>query len=384
MTRADNGPARFAGNRRGLQRRRGVMDRRKTTFLDIDPAITLHAVCLLLVFVVISGCRSGVYDAGKLPPELSVPPVDSTRKVDLTRLAQSAVQSDLIYPGDVIEVTVATGLEEKSPISWPLRVSEQGDVDIPLIGVVRVAGLLLPDAEQAIRTESIARRVYRDPHVSVLLTSRKTIRVTVVGAVNNPGVKELPAANADLLSALLAAGNLTEKASTIVEIRKVPDFSTQLAGYGGRRTTLAQDSNVRVDLIAASQGAAPDYRIEDGSVIMVREREPKTIQVIGLVNKPDQFEIEPDQEVRLLDAIALANGRTLQIADKVNVIRQLDTMKEPVVIQASVREAKRGSSANIRLAPGDIVSVEETPLTFTVGTIQSFVRFGFSSAVPGL
>jgi hypothetical protein len=36
------------------------------------------------------------------------------------------------------------------------------------------------------------------------------------------------------------------------------------------------------------------------------------------------------------------------------------------------------------LAPGDVVSVEETPLTFTVGTIQSFVRFGFSSAIPGL
>jgi protein involved in polysaccharide export with SLBB domain len=197
-------------------------------------------------------------------------------------------------------------------------------------------------------------------------------------------MKELPAANADLLSALLAAGNLTDEASTIVEIRKVPDFSTQFTGSAGRRTTLAQDSSVRIDLIAASQGVAPDYRIEDGSVIMVREREPKTIQVIGLVNRPNQFEIPPDEEVRLLDAIALANGRTLQIADKVHVIRQLDSMKEPVLIAASIRDAKRGGPANLRLGPGDIVSVEETPLTFTVGTIQSFVRFGFSSAVPGL
>jgi hypothetical protein len=35
------------------------------------------------------------------------------------------------------------------------------------------------------------------------------------------------------------------------------------------------------------------------------------------------------------------------------------------------------------LAAGDVVSIEETPLTFTVGTIQSFVRFGFTSAIPG-
>jgi len=88
--------------------------------------------------------------------------------------------------------------------------------------------------------------------------------------------------------------------------------------------------------------------------------------------------------VRLLDAIALANGRTMQLADKVHVIRQLDTMKEPILIAASMKEAKRGGPANLRLGPGDIVSVEETPLTFTVGTIRSFIRFGFSSAIPGL
>jgi len=319
-----------------------------------------------------------------LPAELSVGPVNSAHKVDYSRLAQSTVHSDLIYPGDVIEVTIATGMEEKSPVSWPLRVSDRGDVKIPLLGIVPVAGLLLTDAEQRIRHESIARQVYRDPHVSVLLKTRKTIRVTVVGAVNSPGPKELPAANADLLSALLAAGGLSEEASTIVEIRRVPESSDRLVAYNDERRTVAHENSVRIDLIAASEGMTPDYRIVDGSVIMVREREPKTIQVIGLVRKPDQFKIPTDQEVRLLDAIALAGGRTLQFADKVQVVRQLDSMNEPVVIAASVREAKRGGPSNLRLAPGDVVSVEETPLTFTIGTIQSFVRFGFSAAVPGL
>ena len=49
-----------------------------------------------------------------------------------------------------------------------------------------------------------------------------------------------------------------------------------------------------------------------------------------------------------------------------------------------MREAKRGGAANLLLAPGDVVSVEETPLTFTVSTIQNFIRFGFSAAIPGL
>lgn len=354
-------------------------------FLDLNPSLATLARCLLAACVVLGGCHGGVYKAGKLPTEFLVGPVDSTRKVDLSRLAQSTVQSELIYPGDVLEVTMATGLEERSPVSWPLRVADNGEIKIPLLGPVRVAGLMLTDAEQIIRHEGIARKVYRDPHVSVLLKSRKTIRVTVVGAVESPGAKDLPAANADLLSALLAAGGLTEEASTIVEIRKVPDSSSvRQASYDDGRTTLARDDSIQIDLIAASEGISPDYRIVDGSVIMVREREPKTIQVIGLVRKPDQFEIPTDQEVRLLDAIALAGGRTLQFADSVNVVRQLDGMSEPVVITASVRDAKRGGASNLRLAAGDVVSVEETPLTFTVGTIQSFVRFGFSAAVPGL
>jgi polysaccharide export outer membrane protein len=116
---------------------------------------------------------------------------------------------------------------------------------------------------------------------------------------------------------------------------------------------------------------------------MVRPHAPENIQVIGLVRKPGQFEVAAGQEVRLLDAIAMAGGRTMQIADRVHIIRNLKEAEQPIVIEASVREAKAGGPANLLLAAGDVVSVEETPVTFTVGTIQSFVRFGFSAAIPG-
>lgn len=338
-------------------------------------------VCLLSAF---SGCQKAVYRAASLPPELMATKVEGLHKVDLSRLGKSVVPNEVIYPGDVVEVSIGTGLEDRTPPSWPLRVADSGEINIPLVGPVPVAGLMLTDAEQAIRRESISRRIYRDPHVSVLLKHRKSIRVTVVGAVGRAGTYELPAASGDLLTALIAAGGLSDKASTIVEIRNVQDPQTLAESYNGSRSTLAENDSVRIDLISASEGLAPQYRIQDGSIIMVRELEPTTIQVIGLVRKPDQFEIPPDQQVRLLDAVALAGGLSIELADKVQVIRQLDGMAEPAVISCSIRDAKRGGQANMALAPGDVVSVEETPLTFTVGTIQNFVRFGFSSAVPGM
>ncbi len=341
---------------------------------------------LLLVGALLglAGCQNTNYQAATLPPEFAASRVEGPRKVDLSSLARASAHSQAIYPGDVLEVTIATGIEEKSPESWPLRVSDGGDVGVPLVGAVHVAGLLLPDAEQLIRHECITRRLYRDPQVSVLLRNRKTIRVSVVGAVAKPGTYELPAVNSDLLAALIAAGGLTEEASTIVEIRSVPDVVAASYTGGDPRQTVAQAGSVRVDLIAAGRGLSPDYRIDDGSVIMVRELEPTTIQVIGLVRKPDQLEIPPDKEVRLLDAIAMAGGLTQELADKVHVIRNLKNSGQPVVIQASMRDAKRGGAANLLLAPGDVVSVEETPLTFTISTIQNFIRFGFSAAIPGL
>jgi polysaccharide export outer membrane protein len=330
-----------------------------------------------------SGCHRKYFRPGSLPIQYSAVTAQDARRVDLSRLARSSLPGDVIYPGDVIDVTLATGYEEQASQQWPLRVSDSGEVDLPLVGPVRVAGLPVTDAEQAIRRQSIVQRVYRDPHVSVLLKDRKTNRVTVIGAVQEPGTHSLPAYNSDLLSALIAAGGLTDQASTIVEIRNLADTPTRFASYGGSRETVRKTESVQIDLITASGGIGPDYRITDGSVIMVREQDPKTIQVIGLVRKPNQFEIPAGQDVRLLDAIAMAGGRSLQIADRVHVIRNLEGVDRPVVVRVSVREAKQGGPANLLLAAGDVISVEETPLTFTVGTIQSFVRFGFTSALPG-
>ncbi len=336
------------------------------------------------LLVMVGGCHKTRYHASNLPPEMSAIRVEGRHKVDLSRLAQASTPSDVIHPGDVLEVTIATGMEESAPPRWPLRVADNGEIKIPLVGAVHVAGMLLPDAEQVVRQESIQRQVYRDPHVSLLLKTRQTVRVTVVGAVGKPGTYQLPRANQDLLAALIAAGGLTEKASTIVEIRNMQSPQVLQASYNGERSTLLQNEALRIDLVEASAGLTPEYRIQDGSIVVVREQEPTTIQVIGLVRRPNQFEIPPDKPVRLLDAIALAGGLTLELADKVQIIRQLDEMDEPVVIGASIRAAKKGGAANLPLAPGDVVSVEETPLTFTVGTIQNFVRFGFSAAIPGL
>lgn len=355
-----------------------------------------------LLMSVVFGCQSGIYSPANLPPQYdAVNPVD-VGSLDLSQLAGIPTRNDVIQPGDVLEITIATGLEEGSPVGWPVRTTEAGTVNVPNVGVVRVAGLSLTEAEMAIRTESIRRSVFRDPSVSVLLADRRSNQITVLGPVNQPGIKELPLYQSNLLGAIVAAGGLSSQAGTLVEIRmpggqqpldkanadnaSVRDaypggLPVQQASYG-TETMPSQPTVVRVDLARLGEQPSRGQYIPDGSVVNVEHRSPQVIRVIGLVNRPNQFELPLDQEVRLLDALAMAGGRTIEIADKVHVVRNPPGGGEPIVIRASVRKAKHNGEANIRLAAGDLVSVEQTPATLVLQTLRGFVRFGFSSGLP--
>ena len=72
----------------------------------------------------------------------------------------------------------------------------------------------------------------------------------------------------------------------------------------------------------------------------------------------------------------MAGGATSPLADKVYVIRQFPDMPQPAVIKVSMAGAKRNGEENLRLASGDLVSVESTPATMAMDTVAQFFRVG--------
>ena len=140
--------------------------------------------------------------------------------------------------------------------------------------------------------------------------------------------------------------------------------------------------SVRIDLVAASQSGQGGVPLDDGDVLMVMKRDPKPVHVMGLVRKPGQYEMPPNQEMHVLDAIALAGGITSSVADKVFVIRRQPGRADSAVIEVSMHRAKRDGVENIRLGAGDIVSVEQTLPTVAMDAVKSFVRIGLTSSVP--
>jgi polysaccharide export outer membrane protein len=117
---------------------------------------------------------------------------------------------------------------------------------------------------------------------------------------------------------------------------------------------------------------------------MIERRDPHPVHVIGLVMKPGQFEMPVNQDMHVLDAIAMAGGVSINVAEKIYVLRRVPGKEQPAVIEVSYKDARAGGKSNLRLASGDVVSVEETPTTVFFESIRTFFRVGFTSALPGL
>ena len=256
-----------------------------------------------------------MYHVKSLPGEFQAASVPNPKTIDLARLASVAVSNELIDRGDVLELTLVTGYGRLDTTTTPIRVGDDGAASVPLVGKVELAGLELEAAEQAIAAAGVHRGVFRNPHVTVTMKRPRVNKVTVIGAVEKPGVYDLPRGSSALLAALVAAGGLTDEASTEVEIRRPqrggrPDGTPlqqmpreRLAGYvpGAMATPVVTPaSSVKIDLVSAAQEGRGGQYLDDGDVLMVERRDPKPVHVIGLVRKPGQYELPMHQDMRLL------------------------------------------------------------------------------------
>jgi protein involved in polysaccharide export with SLBB domain len=95
------------------------------------------------------------------------------------------------------------------------RLNAEGNLSLPLIGSVHLAGLSLTQATSRV-TELYARDYLVNPKVNVSLVSYAKRRFTVLGQVNRPGSFEMPEGSPggiDLLEAVAMAGGYTRIAA---------------------------------------------------------------------------------------------------------------------------------------------------------------------------
>ncbi len=98
-------------------------------------------------------------------------------------------------------------------------VGPDGNIDIPLIGTLKVAGLTKSQLKETITKEIIDKRLLIDPNVEIRYLNYE---ISILGEVARPQVMNVPTEKISLLKALSAAGDITPfgKKETVMLIRE--------------------------------------------------------------------------------------------------------------------------------------------------------------------
>ena len=177
----------------------------------------------------------------------------SKRSVQATEVPPPATDDTTLGPGDVFTVRVY-GEEE---LSGSHQVAPDGTIDFPLLGSVDVNGLEPPEVADEVRDLLKDRHLLRDPHVSVYVERYVSKRVSVVGAVANPGPFVL------------------EPGMTVVEAISMAGGFSSLADRDGTVVTRrvgAETVRYRVPVAKVAKGQAKDIEVAAGDIIFVPER----------------------------------------------------------------------------------------------------------------
>ncbi len=92
-----------------------------------------------------------------------------------------------LEPGDVVSVKVF----QEPDLDRELRVSQEGDLYLPLIGRVEARGRSVAEVERVVR-EAYDRDYLVNPQINILVVKYQVSTVNVLGAVNSPQAVEYP------------------------------------------------------------------------------------------------------------------------------------------------------------------------------------------------
>ncbi len=210
----------------------------------------LLLVCALFAGPVVSLGQSNVFDAPR-PPAVSAPSVPAApAPAGETATGAEAISAPAGYQLGAND-QVAVEVFGEDDLRTNGRLNGEGNLSVPLLGSVHLAGLTLTQAASRL-TELYGRDYLVNPRVNVVLVGYAKRRFTVLGQVNRPGSYEMPEGNpggVDLLEAIAMAGGYTRIAAPDrISIRRNRDgASDQILKVNAKR--VAKGEGVRVSVL---------------------------------------------------------------------------------------------------------------------------------------
>jgi polysaccharide export outer membrane protein len=266
--------------------------------------------------------------------------------------APAATGNYVLGPGDQVSLAVENLNDDFADRTF--RIDLGGDINLPLAGRLHVAGQTLSEFEREIQQRLV--RYVKEPQVVVTIMEFGSKPVSVLGAVNNAGVKQI-VGRGSLFDMLAIAGGLRPDAGSAIRItRNLDQGPIPLPNAKTDPTGRFSVASVDVKAILNATDPAQNIVILPGDVISVSKAD--LIYAVGSVARPGGFPLNQDVSLSALQVLSLAGGLTVTGAlERARILRSVPGTAEHTEIAVNLKRIMAGKAPDIPLQPNDILFV---------------------------
>lgn len=264
--------------------------------LWLGPALLISAITLLGAQAPNSSQQPASAGAAALQQRSALPTTASAPKTEPIPVVG---MPSVISNGDLINVSVF-GVAD---YAQDARVDANGQVTLPFVGTVRLAGMSINDAETLLAKRLTDKGVFRNPQVVIVEKEYANQDVTVLGEVQKAGIYPI-AGKQTLFDVISAAGGTTVRAgnTALITHRDAPQTPETI--------TLSYDaSGLQKSNVAVAAG---------DTIVIARAG---IVYVVGDVRVPTAIVLE-NPKLTVLKALAMAQGPNPTASQgKIRIIR---------------------------------------------------------------
>ncbi len=308
----------------------------------------IRAVRLMMVTRVVPvGLAVFFLISGAVAQASSSPELD-----ELKEKCGSQVRSTyLLGPDDQLEIS---GPELSELTNKPVRIDGDGDIQAPLVGRVHVSGLTVQQTEQELN--KLLSTYIRHPQVVVSVAEVRSQPVSILGAVNAPGVHQVQGRKT-LLEMLALAGGIRSDAGYSVRITRQLEWGCiPLPGAEVDASWRFSVAQLNLKKILEAKDPEENIQIFPHDVISIPKAE--MVYVIGEVRRSGGFVLGEHQSISVLQALSLAEGlSTTADAGHARILRLKQEADQREEVSVNVKDVLTGKKPDVPLQGNDILFI---------------------------
>ena len=269
---------------------------------------------------------------------------------------------------DTVRSTYLLGAEDQLQISGPepddasgapkiVSVDGEGDIQVPLVGRVHVAGMTVQQAEGELNKKL---SVYvKHPQAALDVKELRSQPASVLGAVNQPGIHQV-SGHKTLLEMISLAGGVRQDAGYSIRITRQVEWGC-LPLPGATMDASGRFSVAQVNLQDIMEAKVPEENIQILPHDVVTVPKAELIYVTGAVKKSGGFILGEKQNMSVIQALSMAEGLgTTPDTKHAKILRVNAGSDQRVEIPVDLKTILQGKSKDVPLQGNDILFVPDS------------------------